>query len=130
MIAGPLTPDRFLHFVELDEFRADWEGLGLDVENDLLALQLVLMHDPSAGAVIAGTGGLRKLRFAPPGRSAGKRGSLRVCYVWWPEYWLILLVMVYGKSAKQDLTAHEKRGIRQYIHRIEQWLADRRQKRT
>jgi hypothetical protein len=62
-----LTPDQFLHFVELDEFRDDWQKLGLDVEDDLLALQLRLMRDPAEGDLIVGTGGLRKLRFAPSG---------------------------------------------------------------
>jgi hypothetical protein len=127
MIAGPseLSPEQFLHFVELDEFRTDWEQLGLDVENDLLALQLLLMHDPGAGDVIAGTAGLRKLRFAPPRWAKGKRGSIRVCYVWWPKYWLVLLVMTYPKSVKQDLTLKEKEGIRHYLQRLEQWLASR-----
>jgi hypothetical protein len=127
MISGPieLRSDQFLHFVELDEFRSDWERLGLDAEDDLLSLQAALMHDPAAGDVIAGTGGLRKLRFAPPGRGVGKRGAIRVCYVWWPQHWLVLLVKAYGKSEKADLTAGERQGIQHYLERIERWLANR-----
>jgi hypothetical protein len=46
-------------------------------------LQLELMDNPTAGAVIEGTGGLRKLRQADPRRGKGKRGGLRVIYYWW-----------------------------------------------
>jgi hypothetical protein len=131
VIAGnyELNPEQFLHFVELDEFRGDWELLGLDVENDLLALQVQLMWNPAEGDVIAGAGGLRKLRFAPPSQSAGKRGSVRVCYCWWPRHWLILLVIAYGKSRKSDLNAAERNGIRRYLERTEQWLENRRKQR-
>jgi len=36
------------------------------------------MTDPEAGPVIPGSGGVRKLRWAAPGR--GKRGGYRVIY--------------------------------------------------
>ncbi len=44
------------------------------------ALQIALMLRPEQGAVIKGSGGLRKLRWARAG--AGKRGGLRVIYFW------------------------------------------------
>jgi hypothetical protein len=116
------APSQLLHFVELDEFRDDWQSLKLNVEVDLLALQYELMRHPDAGDVVAETGGMRKLRFAPPGRPSGKRGAVRVCYAWFPDHWLILLIMAYGKSVKGDLTRVDKQGIRTYLARIEQWL--------
>lgn len=45
-------------------------------------LQLELMDNPTAGAVIEGKGGLRKLRQADSRRGKGKRGGLRVIYYW------------------------------------------------
>ncbi len=54
-------------------------------------LQLELMEDPTAGAVIEGTGGLRKLRQADPRRGKGKRGGLRIINYWWSggdQFWL------------------------------------------
>ena len=42
------------------------------------ALQLALMANPEAGLVIPGSGGVRKLRWAAPGR--GKRGGYRIIY--------------------------------------------------
>jgi len=41
-------------------------------------LQRTLMQNPDAGQVIPGSGGVRKLRWAAPGR--GKRGGYRVIY--------------------------------------------------
>ena len=54
------------------------------------ALQLALFLRPEAGAVIAGTHGLRKLRWAPSGR--GKRGGVRVVYYWVPDPQIIYLL--------------------------------------
>ena len=47
-------------------------------EEDYTALQQTLMWRPDAGLVIPGSGGIRKLRWAAPGR--GKRGGYRVIY--------------------------------------------------
>jgi hypothetical protein len=118
-----LQPTDLLHFVELDEFGEEWEALGLDVARDLWALQNLIMSNPESGKVIKGTGGLRKIRFAPPLWNIGKRGAIRVCYVYFPEHWLILLVTVYGKNEKDDLTSDDKDGIRRYIKKIESYLA-------
>jgi len=81
-----LTPEDLLHFVELDEFRDDWEQLGLDVEGDLWALQILIMRNPGGTPVIPETGGLRKMRFAPGRWNTGKSGAVRVCYVYFPDH--------------------------------------------
>ena len=119
----PLSPEDFLHFVELDEFRDDWEHLELDVERDLWDLQILIMADPGGAPVIPGTGGLRKLRFAPGRWQVGKRGAVRVCYVYFPAHWTVLLVAAYGKGEKDDLTDDERKGIKMYIGQVESWLA-------
>ncbi len=117
-----LNPEDFLHFVELDEFRDDWTALKLDVEHDLFALQMSIMSDPKAPPVIEGTGGLRKLRFAPARWGTGKRGAVRVCYVYFEEHWTVLLVVAYGKKEKDDLSQSEKREIKKYIEQSKSWL--------
>ena len=43
------------------------------------SLQKALMRDPDAGSVVPGSGGVRKLRWAAPGR--GKHGGYRVIYL-------------------------------------------------
>jgi hypothetical protein len=65
-------------FVELppfERYRADY----LD-DDAFLRLQQLLMLNPAAGALIPGTGGLRKLRYSDERRGKGKRGGLRVIY--------------------------------------------------
>jgi hypothetical protein len=79
-----LKPTDLLHFIELDEFSDDWNSLRLD-DDDLLALQVLIMLGPERAAVIEGTGGLRKLRFSPLRWNTGKSGALRVCFAWFPS---------------------------------------------
>lgn len=68
-----------LTFVQLSAFADDWRRNRLS-DGDLRELESVLLARPEAGSVMGGTGGLRKLRFAPPSRHAGKRGAFRVIY--------------------------------------------------
>jgi len=44
-------------------------------DDDYQQLQLELIRHPELGKIIPGSGGLRKIRWAPEGR--GKSGSLR-----------------------------------------------------
>jgi mRNA-degrading endonuclease RelE of RelBE toxin-antitoxin system len=69
-----------------------------------------LMIRPQLGAVVPGSGGLRKVRWAAKGR--GKRGGLRVIYFWWTADDRILLLDIYSKSAKEDLTPAEIEKLR------------------
>ncbi len=49
-------------------------------DEEYRSLQMALLQRPAFGAVIRGSGGLRKLRWSLPGQ--GKRGGLRVIYYW------------------------------------------------
>jgi DNA-binding transcriptional regulator YiaG len=60
-----------LTLIELSPFVAKWSKMRLNDE-DLRALESLLIANPEAGAVIPGTGGLRKLRFAPSTWHTGK----------------------------------------------------------
>ena len=73
-LRGPLRKTGLPSFVETTAFTAHWGRLGLS-DRDLRALQLMLIADPNAGAVAAGTSGVRRLRFAAPGSGRGKSGS-------------------------------------------------------
>jgi hypothetical protein len=100
-------------FVELPAFerhRAEY----LDDE-EYRALQLQLMLNPEAGAVMPGTGGLRKVRFVDHRRGKGKRGGLRVIYYWWsagPQFWLFA---IYDKDEMADLSAAERAALRSIV---------------
>jgi len=65
------------YFLEMPSFRARWARLGL-IDSDLHVLQMRLAARPDAGAVVAGTNGVRKLRFSAAGSNVGKSGAFRV----------------------------------------------------
>jgi len=73
-----------LTFVQLRTYVSDAAALRL-TDSDQQAIEEILLVRPAAGAVIPGTGGLRKLRFSPSSRRGGKSGGIRVCYAWFPE---------------------------------------------
>ncbi len=56
-----------------------------------------------------GCGGLRKVRLPNPKRGQGKRGGIRVIYLHIPEANWILLLDLYEKGEKEDLTPEEKK---------------------
>lgn len=108
-----LKPCDFLDFIIEDGFDDDWKDCGLNLEEDLCCLQLELCAMPSRGVVIAGTGGLRKLRWALPGR--GRSGGARIIYLWIPEISFIHLYMAYPKSVRDDLSPRMLREISQDV---------------
>ncbi|MEX1128808.1 MAG: type II toxin-antitoxin system RelE/ParE family toxin [Vicinamibacterales bacterium] len=74
------------------------------------ALQAALLASPDAGPVIPGGGGLRKLRWAGSGR--GKRGGTRVIYRWFPEHERLLMLFVFLKQERGDLSASQLKQLR------------------
>lgn len=103
-------PEDLLNFFELPQFTKRWEKLGFDDEDDLLALQLLIMTGPKVvGDVIEGTVGLRKMRF---GRGdAGKSGGVRVLYVYFEEFGIVLLCLVYAKSEISSISDEVKKRL-------------------
>ena len=101
-------PEDLLNFVELDAFTSHWSRLGL-TDDDLAALQILIMGNPAGPPVIRGTGGVRKMRFAAMAATRGKSGGLRVCYTYFKRYGLVLLATVYAKNEESDLTAAQRR---------------------
>ena len=79
-------------------------------DDDYAKLQRYLAETPDAGALIEGGGGIRKLRFALPGR--GKSGGIRVIYYWSVRRELILLLDIYTKNEQADLTADQTNRLR------------------
>ncbi|HEX4955914.1 MAG TPA: type II toxin-antitoxin system RelE/ParE family toxin [Thermoanaerobaculia bacterium] len=102
-----------LWFIETPVFSSDLQELLQD--DDYRALQLALALRPEQGPLIPRSGGLRKLRWALPGR--GKRGGLRVIYFWEPSEDLIYLLYLYAKNDQEDLTAAQLKVLRQIIEK-------------
>ena len=95
-------------FIETPIFTADVRVLLSDVE--YARLQEHLVRHPDAGDVIAGTGGLRKIRWAVAG--TGKRGGSRVIYFHAVAQSQIRMLLIYRKGIKDDLTPREKSVLR------------------
>ena len=109
----------FIHGKKFDE---QWKNLGLN-DDDLKNLQKILLENPKIGAVIQGTGRLRKMRFGIENR--GKSHSVRVCYVDFEIYEKIFLVMVFAKNEMENLSAAEKNSIKNLIERLEKYFKER-----
>ena len=84
-------------------------------EDEYRQLQDALATNPSAGDVMPGTGGFRKMRWADPRRGKGRRGGLRVIYYYFSVDWQIWLMAIYDKSEMTDLSAAEKKMLREAI---------------
>lgn len=81
-------------------------------EESYRKLQSTLMLRPEAGAVIRGSGGLRKIRWNLPG--SGKRGSLRIIYFWNPPD-TIFMLFPYRKTEQDDLTQDQLKLLRKMV---------------
>jgi len=81
-------------------------------------LQSVLIDNPKAGAVIPGSGGLRKIRWNLAGQ--GKRGGLRVIYYWTGRLNEIYMLYVYSKNVRSDLSREQLRQLKQVVMKWEQ----------
>ena len=107
-----------LTLIQLSTFAEKWSRMGL-TDEDLQALESMLIQNPDSGQVIPGTGGLRKLRFAPPSWHTGKRGASRVIYAFIVPGSAIYLFTLYGKNQQSDLTADEKKVFRTVLERLQ-----------
>ncbi|MHB8966983.1 MAG: type II toxin-antitoxin system RelE/ParE family toxin [Thermoleophilia bacterium] len=89
-----------MRFVETSIFTEEVQNLlG---EEEYRALQLALLFRPEQGAVIKGSGGLRKIRWGAKGK--GKRGGCRIIYYLDKSQESIYMLFAYPKSERADLT--------------------------
>ncbi len=108
-------------FIELPLFRTKWESLGLN-DDDYRRLQDELLADPKVGAVMQGTGRVRKMRFAFEHR--GKSGGVRVIYIDFEVYEKIYLITAYTKNEKSNLSKEERNELRRLVSIIERQLEE------
>jgi hypothetical protein len=111
-------------FLHLDIFDDEWSDLKLG-DDDLRELQSEILASPERYPIIRGTGGLRKIRFAPSRVARGKSGAYRVGYVLFPEFGFILLATAWGKNDKSDLSARDRNAIAAIVRDIRRALGER-----
>ena len=101
--------------IETLEFirRAKKSGLS---DGEIDYIKLFVAYNPSAGNVVRGTGGARKVRISSRGK--GKSGGYRVVTFYTGVDFPVFLLDVYSKSSKEELTQAEKNSIRSSIATI------------
>ena len=94
--------------VETDEFKrqvaAIWQ------EQERLDFFAYLSENPLSGDVIPNGGGLRKIRAKIQGK--GKQGGARVIYYNMLDNGLILVLAIYTKAEKENLTQNELKQLK------------------
>lgn len=103
-----------MEFIETPTFSRMLHDLLPDEE--LRNLQNLLVMNPERGAIIRGSGGIRKLRFGILDR--GKSGGLRLIYYWKKEFQQIFLLVIYSKSKKDNLSSAETAFLRKLVKEI------------
>ena len=89
------------------------------------AVSFVALH-PTAGALISGTGGARKLRLAKA--HGGKSGGYRIITYYCAEDVPVFLMDVYSKGDKDNLTHAERNEFRLILANLaEEWRKGVRQ---
>jgi mRNA-degrading endonuclease RelE of RelBE toxin-antitoxin system len=96
----------------------------------LRALERELIDSPGRAPVIEQTGGLRKLRFTPPGLGRGRSGAYRVCYAYLPAYGTVALFVIFGKNERSDLSPAEARATAKALKAFETELRREFEQRT
>lgn len=118
-------PHRPVSVIELAGYRRRADDL-LTAEEQAAVVDLVA-YEPTCGDLIPGTGGVRKVRVGRSGQ--GKRGSVRVVYYFYDADFPILLLALYAKNEKGDLTAAEKKEFAAFTKEtVRQWTARRRKR--
>lgn len=82
-------------------------------DDDYRKLQAALVENPTRGDLIKGGGGLRKVRWALPGR--GKSGGVRVIYYWWKASSRLYMLAVYPKNVQANLTPEQAKRLAKLI---------------
>jgi hypothetical protein len=82
-------------------------------DDEYSRLQEALAGNPELGAVVPGSGGVRKLRWAQPGR--GKRGGIRVIYYAKAREGVIWMLTIYAKNEEENIPAHVLRRIKEEL---------------
>jgi mRNA-degrading endonuclease RelE of RelBE toxin-antitoxin system len=88
-------------------------GYVLLSDEEYRQLQLALATRPEQGALIHGSGGLRKLRWGARGH--GKRGGVRVIYYWHRGEQFLYMLLVYAKARQHELTPTQARVLRRLV---------------
>ncbi|MBX9844553.1 MAG: type II toxin-antitoxin system RelE/ParE family toxin [Xanthobacteraceae bacterium] len=100
--------------VETQRYQADAGRLFSASERE--AIIDLVAHDPRCGAVVPGSGSVRKVRVGFGGR--GKRGGARILYVFGGDDLPVFLLAAFAKNEKDDLSPAERAAMAKAIKTI------------
>ena len=86
-------------------------------DGEYAKLQNDLCNEPQIGAIIKGSGGIRKMRWSFGNR--GKRGGARVIYYWAVGREKIFMLDIYAKNEREELTQTEIKELRRIVEEFE-----------
>ena len=109
--------------VETPEFLSATRKLLNDEERAQLVDYLAM--NPDAGNLIAGTGGVRKVRWALPGR--GKRGGARVIYFYHDTGMPLFALAAYAKNERSDVSQQDRNDFKRFTSQLVELFKGRRQ---
>lgn len=105
-------------FIETKEFEKNWLSLGF-ADEDLFKLQNLIVSNKNSSTIIKGSGGLRKIRYSLP--SKGKSSGARVCYLDFENTGKVVLVTVYSKHKKDNLSDSEINLLYLFVEKLKKY---------
>lgn len=108
---APMAYTWVMVFIETPAFTESITALVSD--EGYRALQNQLALNPDAGDVVQGTGGIRKIRIALPGK--GKSGGARVLYFRRVAHDQIIFLFAFTKNEQANLTAAQKKDLKKVV---------------
>lgn len=76
-----------------------------------------LEFNPEKGAIIKGTGGVRKMRWSTGKNNKGKSGGIRVLYHYSKSV-LVLLIALYSKSKQHNINQSQRNELKQSLPQL------------
>lgn len=108
-----------LTFIYSPGFVREWARLRLG-DSDLQALEAEIAQAPEVPPIMKGTGGLRKIRFAPPSRHQGKSGANRIAFAYFRAKAAIIVVAVLSKNESANFTPAQRQEIGKWLKQFEE----------
>ena len=105
-----------VHFVRLRTFERTAKGLLSD--DDEREIEKAIAEDPEAAPIIRATGGVRKIRGRLGQR--GKRGGLRILYLYVAATETVYLLLVLPKGAREDISKTDKQTIKAMVAKLKE----------
>ena len=108
--------DKALHTViETSEFIRSAKAAGM-TDSERVALVQAVAADPEQGALVQGSGGIRKVRVAK--RGGGKSGGYRVVTVFFDEDFPVALLSVLAKGDRANWSIAEVAAMKELLAEI------------